>query len=102
MKVEGDERQAVSFLMVALSHPTCRRQTKDRAVSFSMALQSHFPAEEVEGARQWAKTTRIEDVVSAWLSAHGKVLKKKGSTRKKAVKVRKARKIAKKKAKKRK
>jgi predicted ATPase len=93
MKVEGDERQAVSFLMVALAHPTCRRQTKDRAISFSLALQSHFPAEQVEGARQWAKTTRIEDVVSAWLSAHGKGLRKKGPVRKKPSKVKISRKI---------
>lgn len=69
LKAEGDERQAIGFLMVALSHPTCRRPTKDRVVAFSLELQSHFPPEEVEGAIQWAKAARIEDVVSAWLSS---------------------------------
>ena len=69
LKAEGDERQAISFLMVALSHPTCRRQTKDRAVAFSLDLQSHFPPQEVEGAAQWAKAARLEDVVAAWLSS---------------------------------
>ncbi len=69
LKDVGDERQAISFLLAALNHPTCRQETKDRIVAFSMDLKSHFSAEEVEGAIQWAKASRIEDVAAAWLSS---------------------------------
>jgi predicted ATPase/predicted negative regulator of RcsB-dependent stress response len=69
LKDEGDERQAVSFLLAALNHPTCRQEAKDRIVAFSMELQSHFSSQEVEGAIQWAKASRIEEVAAAWLSS---------------------------------
>src|SRR5581483_2903817 len=87
LKAEGDERQAISFLLVALNHPTCRRQTKDRIVRFSLELQSHFSSEDVEGAIQWAKASRIEDVVSAWAASQETTgPSKKKKTKKKAAK----------------
>ncbi len=88
LKEEGDERQAISFLLVSLNHPTCRQETKDRIVAFSMELQSHFSAEEVEGAVQWAKASSIQDVVAAWLSSHktSRPLRRKVSRKRKAVK----------------
>jgi predicted ATPase len=88
LKDEGDERQAISFLLAALNHSTCRQETKDRIVAFSMDLRSHFSAEDVEGAIQWAKASRIEDVVAAWLSS-GKGVRsfnKKSSQKRKVVK----------------
>ncbi len=88
LKDEGDERQAISFLLAALNHPTCRQESKDRIVAFSMELQSRFSAEEMEGALQWAKASRIENVVAAWLSS-GKglrSLRKKVSKKKRVVK----------------
>lgn len=84
MKAQGEEGQALGLLMVALSHPTCRRQTKDRVVSFTLALESHFPAEEVAGFRQWAKAARIEDVVGAWVSGRGMAEKKKAPRKRRA------------------
>jgi tetratricopeptide (TPR) repeat protein len=99
LKAEGDERQAISFLMVALSHPTCRRQTKDRAVAFSLELQSHFPPQEVEGAAQWAKAARLEDVAASWLSANSALRagKKRPAKKAKPKRPRKPRKAPKKK-----
>jgi tetratricopeptide (TPR) repeat protein len=73
LKAEGDERQAISFLLVALAHPSCRRQTKDRVVNFSLDLQSQFSSEEMEGAVQWAKAARIEDLAASWIASHEKV-----------------------------
>ena len=84
LKAQGDENQAVGFVLAALSHPTCRRQTKDRVVAFSMDLQSHFSPEEVEGARQWAKASRIEDVVGAWVSGKAPAEKGGKTSRRKA------------------
>src|SRR5579859_2591096 len=37
LEAQGNEKKAVGILMVALSHPTCRQQTKDRMVALSMA-----------------------------------------------------------------
>ena len=98
LKAEGDERQAISFLLVALNHPTCRQETKDRIVAFSMDLQSHFSAQDVEGAIQWAKASRIEDVVAAWISSgkkvrapHKKVPQKRKAAKKPKTKKRKKR-----------
>lgn len=77
LKLKGDERKAVSILMVALSHPTCRQQTKDRMVNLVMKLQSTFTAKEAEAGFQWAKEVRIEDVAAAWTSSHTVKPKKK-------------------------
>ena len=69
LRDEGDERQAIGFLLAALNHPTCRQESKDRIVAFSMELQSRFSTQEVEGAVQWAKASRMEEVAAAWLSS---------------------------------
>jgi hypothetical protein len=89
LRAQGDERQAVSYLLVALKHPTCRQETKDRIVAFSLELQSRFSKEEVEGALQWARTSPIEEVVAAWLASEekGKPSRKK-KARQKTVKKR--------------
>ncbi len=66
LKAEGEEGQALSFITLALTQPICHRQTKDQADTFARDLRSRFPSEQLEGAQQWARTVRIEDVVTAW------------------------------------
>lgn len=69
LKVQGDERKAVTLLMVALSHPTCRQQTKDRMVALSVALKAQFSPKEVEAGFRWAKAVSLEEMASSWVSA---------------------------------
>src|SRR5579872_7064683 len=59
----------MGLLMMALNHPTCRQQTKDRAVSLALDLKSKFSADETEGILQWAKASNIEEVAASWLSS---------------------------------
>jgi predicted ATPase/Tfp pilus assembly protein PilF len=68
LKVRGDERSALVFLMAALNHPTCRRQTKDKIVQFAHRLESKFSTDEVQDAVQQAKLSKIEDLAATWLS----------------------------------
>ncbi|HET9869190.1 MAG TPA: tetratricopeptide repeat protein, partial [bacterium] len=68
LKSRGDERSALVFLVAALSHPTCRRQTKDKIVLFTTKLESRFTTDEVQDAVQQAKASRLEDLAQAWLS----------------------------------
>ena len=42
-----------------------------------LELKSHFSSEEVEGAQQWAKAARIEDVASAWATSDNSLRKTK-------------------------
>jgi tetratricopeptide (TPR) repeat protein len=66
MKDQGEERKAVSLLMVALSHPTCRQQTKDRMVDLALSLNVSFSADEAKKGFAWAKTLSLEDMASGW------------------------------------
>ena len=58
-QLRGEEKKAMSFYMLALYHPMCRWQTKDRVVALTLELNSRFSAEEVEGAQQWAKAVKM-------------------------------------------
>lgn len=69
LKARGEESKAVGILMVVLSHPTCRQQTKDRMVSLSKALEANFSVKELEGGFAWAKEFTIEEMAQAWLKA---------------------------------
>jgi len=69
LKAKGDERKAVSLLMVTLSHPTCRQQTKDRMVALSMVLQSSFTATEAHAGFEWAKSISLEEMASGWVNS---------------------------------
>jgi tetratricopeptide (TPR) repeat protein len=69
LKAQGDERKAISLLMVALSHPTCRQQTKDRMLALAMALKPHFSEKEAERGFQWAKAVSIEEMATSWVSS---------------------------------
>jgi hypothetical protein len=69
LKSQGEERKAIGLLMVALSHPTCRQQTKDRMVDLVLHLQSNFIRPEVEEGFKWAKTVGLEEMASGWMSA---------------------------------
>jgi tetratricopeptide (TPR) repeat protein len=68
LKAQGDERKAIGILMVALSHPTCRQQTKDRMVALAMTLQTSFSVKGADEGFQWAKSVSIEEMASAWLT----------------------------------
>jgi tetratricopeptide (TPR) repeat protein len=76
LKAKGDERKAISILMVALSHPTCRQQTKDRMVTLTLTLQSHLSRKEVEGGFKWAKAVSLDDVAGAWVASSSSKTKK--------------------------
>lgn len=81
LKAQGNERKAIGLLMVALSHPTCRQQTKDRMVAISVTLEAQFTSREVEGGFLWAKSITIEEMANAWVTstlpkANGKKSKK--------------------------
>ena len=81
LEAKGDEKKAISILMVALSHPTCRQQTKDRMVSLIMELQSTFSAQEAQDGFQWAKAVGIEDMAKGWASASSPAGKAKAKKR---------------------
>ncbi len=68
LKEEGDEHQALGFLHLVLAQGACHRETRDWAALFLAELESRSTPEEIEGARQWAKTTRLEDVAAAWIA----------------------------------
>ena len=69
LKDKKEEKKAISLLMVALSHPTCRQQTKDRMVTLILHLESNLSRHEVEGGFKWAKAVSLEEMASAWVSA---------------------------------
>jgi tetratricopeptide (TPR) repeat protein len=81
LKAEGEDRKAIFLLMVALSHRTCRQQTKDRMIDLVLHLESNYVRKEVEEGFKWAKTVSIEEMASSWLSAAS--AKDKGKTKKK-------------------
>ncbi len=72
LKAKGDERKAIGLLMVTLSHPTCRQQTKDRMVALAMALQSSFSATEAHAGFEWAKSVSLEEMAAGWLNSSAK------------------------------
>jgi len=78
-KVLGDERNAFAFLALALHHPTCRRETKDKIVRLVQQLESHLPQQEVRDMVQWARAARIEDVARDWLLSVRRRVSKKAS-----------------------
>lgn len=67
-KLLGDERNAFAFLALALHHPTCRRETKDKIVRLAQQLESRLPPQEVRDLVQWSRAAHIEDVAHDWLS----------------------------------
>ena len=69
MKAQGEDAQALSFITLAFVQPICNRQTKDQADAFVRELWAGFSVEELEGARQWAMSVRLEDVIAAWASS---------------------------------
>jgi tetratricopeptide (TPR) repeat protein len=69
LKEKKEEKKAISLLMVALSHPTCRQQTKDRMVSLAMELETRFSTREVDEGFKWAKQANLEDVAAGWLAS---------------------------------
>jgi tetratricopeptide (TPR) repeat protein len=72
LKARRDERKAVGLLMVALSHPTCRQQTKDRMVALAMELQSSFSAEEAHEGFEWAKGVSLKAMAESWATPKSK------------------------------
>lgn len=83
LKAQGEERKAIFLLMVALSHPTCRQQTKDRMVDLVLHLESNFTRKEVEEGFKWAKNVSLEEMASSWLSASSSNDKTKPKNKKK-------------------
>jgi tetratricopeptide (TPR) repeat protein len=73
LKGQGEDKKAISLLMVALSHPTCRQQTKDRMVSLAMELETHFTPGEVDKGFRWAKGADLEEMAKGWLISLGQV-----------------------------
>jgi len=69
LKAQGDERKAIGILMVALSHPTCRQQTKDRMVALVITLESRFTPQEMSGGFRWAKDIGIDKMAEGWATS---------------------------------
>ncbi len=69
---------AFAYLTLAVSHPTCRRQTKDRAAKYLTHLQYRLPPGEVEKIFRWSKTVQLEEVAQNWLTEQEKKPKGKG------------------------
>lgn len=69
LKGRGEEQKAIGILMFALSHPTCRQQTKDRMVTLLKSWKAHFSEQENENGFKWAKDFTIEEMALAWLKA---------------------------------
>lgn len=82
LKGQGEGRKAIGVLMVVLSHPTCRQQTKDRMVSLAESLETYFSPREIESGFRWAKEFTLEEMASAWLAAISSKPRKKGSAQK--------------------
>lgn len=69
LKGQGQERKAIGILMVALSHPTCRQQTKDRMVSMVIQLETRFTTQEIKGGFSWAREVTIEQMAQSWVAS---------------------------------
>ena len=63
----GQHKNALGILMLVLSHPTCRQQTKDRMVNLATNLKANFSEKEIEGGFSWAKNYTIEEIASTWV-----------------------------------
>ena len=63
----GENDKALGILMFVLSHPNCRRQTKDRMVALAKALEANFSQKEIAGGFDWAKHFTLEEMASAWV-----------------------------------
>ena len=68
-KARGEDRKAIGVLMFALSHPTCRQQTKDRMVSLSESLGANFSKQDIESGFSWAKDFTMEEMAASWIKA---------------------------------
>ncbi len=68
LKGRGEDSKAIGLLMIAISHPTCRRQTKDRMASLLESLEAHFSKNEIESGFKWAKNFTLEQLASTWVS----------------------------------
>ena len=66
LKSKGDERKAISVLLVALTHPTCRQQTKDRMVALAVSLEARLSQREVAEDFKWAKSVSLEEMAVLW------------------------------------
>ena len=69
LQVQGEDKKAISLLMVALSNPTCRQQTKDRMVSIASELETSFTPGEVDKGFRWAKGADLEEMAQGWLNS---------------------------------
>lgn len=69
IKLRGEYQKAIGILMFALSHPTCRQQTKDSMASLAQSLEANFSDEVIKSGFHWAKELTIEELASTWLAA---------------------------------
>jgi tetratricopeptide (TPR) repeat protein len=69
LQAQGEDKKAISLLMVALSNPTCRQQTKDRMVSIANELETSFTPGEVDKGFRWAKGADLEEMAQSWLNS---------------------------------
>ena len=76
LKLQGNERKAITILMVALSHRTCRQQTKDRMVSLAASLEANLSPKEIAEGFNWAKTVPLEEMAGSWAASVANKAKK--------------------------
>ena len=69
LKLQGNDRKAISMLLVALSHRTCRQQTKDRMVAMASSLEAKLSPKEIADGFHWAKTVPLDEMATSWASS---------------------------------
>jgi tetratricopeptide (TPR) repeat protein len=69
LKLRRESQKAIGILMFALSHPTCRQQTKDSMASLAQSLEANFTQEEIKNGFRWAKELTMEELATTWLAA---------------------------------
>ncbi len=72
LMAQGVNSNAFAYLSLAVNHPTCRRQTKDKSARYLTHLQYRLPPGEAEKILRWTKTVQLEEVARGWLSQQGK------------------------------
>lgn len=68
LKLEGDLQRALSFALVAVSHPISNQETVELGEELAVELRTRLTERQVAAAEAWASETTFEAVVTAVLA----------------------------------
>ncbi len=71
-KNQGEDKKAFSLFIIALSHPACCHQTKDKLISLAAELEPGFTYDPDDKRLLWVKDTDLGEVAKSWLVSLGK------------------------------